>query len=489
MKLPFLHKRIPTYLCLILLVFLTVITSWIAQKNISPNINASLDKTPLDVQISNITDTSFTVSYSTKDSVGGVISYGESETLGQLSFDFRDKTANESTYKTHYFTITNLNPQVKYFFGIITDGSMYTEDGKPYTVTTASNLASTQDPPREVSGKILLPDGNSPKEGLVYLKIIDSQLLSTLVNSEGNYNLKLANIRDNKLENYISINNNDQLDINILSEGLTTTIITTVNNATVIPPVTLSQQYNFTQSNNITPTPAIETTITIGLPKFSNGKALPKQPQIIVPGKNEGFNDLQPEFSGYALPGRSVEITIQSEADIKTTVRADADGNWSFRPKKPLDPGNHTITIMTKDESGITRTITQYFMIYTMGTSFADIEPSPVKSPTPVKRITPTVAPSTTPANTPIVTQTLTPTSMPTAIPTVNLPTTAPTIIPTIVPTISLSPITPPIAIVTNAPTPPPNITNPGNNDFLLISSITAFATIAGFMLFLITQK
>src|SRR5581483_8558856 len=85
--------------------------------------------------------------------------------------------------------------------------------------------------------------------------------------------------------------------------------------------------------------------------------------------------------------------------------KANAQGVWTFRPSTQLSPGNHTITITTKDASGVIRTITQQFVVFASGTQVS------VSAP-PSASITPSITPSPPPTALPTKTTTPTPTTI-----------------------------------------------------------------------------
>src|SRR6185312_548698 len=105
-------------------------------------------------------------------------------------------------------------------------------------------------------------------------------------------------------------------------------------------------------------------TPNIGFPSFSTNSSLVATPVITTPTKDETFSDQQPQFSGKALPNQEVTIVVHSTDAISTTVTADANGTWSYRPSSPLAPGAHTISITTKNTAGILQTIEQSFTVY-----------------------------------------------------------------------------------------------------------------------------
>lgn len=124
-------------------------------------------------------------------------------------------------------------------------------------------------------------------------------------------------------------------------------------------------------------------------------------PKISSPKEGEGFTDPKPRFSGTALKGATIKITIQSPTPTEVTVKADSSGRWSYRPETPLSPGEHTLTIVAPDSNGILRTISQNFKVFAAGTQVEEpATPSAtptIASPTPTKVITPTPLPTEIP--------------------------------------------------------------------------------------------
>jgi hypothetical protein len=195
-----------------------------------------------------------------------------------------------------------------------------------------------------------------------------------------------------------------------------------------VPTVTLSKDYDFSLS--IEPVASNSAELQ-NLKSPSNEQVKGENgPSILTPEENENFTDNRPLFQGKALPNETVKITIHSDQGEEITVTADQYGNWSYRPDQSLSPGEHTITIATKDSNGISRLLTKTFTVFEFGSQVAE-------SATPSVTLTPTVTPTVTPV--PITIPTLSPT--PTGSPTSSLtPTSTLTQPPIKTPTPTLSP-------------------------------------------------
>jgi len=443
MKQSFWNKRIPTLLGLVLLVVGIGITTFLAQNKTTLVGIAGPSETPTDIRITNITDSSFTVSYTTSDSVLGSINFGKSNELNEIALDDRDQNTNlPNPYKVHSITVKNLSPSSTYFFSIKSGSQTFLNNSSPFSVTTAPAIEGQPPIEKVITGSVILSDGSIPKEGIVYLTSEESQAISALIQADGTFSLSLSFLRNRDLLSYFLTSENTIFNLLIKGDGLSSNIKIS-GTSSKLPAVTLSNDYDFTQDI----TPVITQFPSSLFPQVPLTSESSKTPAILVPKENQGFTDQQPQFRGTALPNSIVNIEIRSEEPIKAQVFADASGKWTYRPPNPLSPGNHTITITTRTSSGILRTITQSFMVFAQGEQV-------VESATP--SATPTItSPPPTPTETPIITTIPSPTFVPTA---------------------------PPVS-----PTIPP-IESPGNSTAVTFGILGIITTIAGMLLFLLSR-
>lgn len=466
MKESFWNKKIPTLLGMILIIIGIGVTTILVKQGGLFSIKASPSQEPRDVRISNITDSSFTVSYWTVDDATGVLSYGDSGSLGQSGLDDRDQeSGNVVNHKIHNITVRNLNPITKYYFSIISGKDTYSNNSIPFETITGNQIDTNplqQDP---MTGKIILPTGSAPKESIIYLTTQNAQVISTLVKKDGTYILPLNSLRTVDLSSYFKLEQNQIIKLLVFGDSLTSNVILSADQIRPVPTITLSSSFDFTLSK--TPVASSSAT-TQNFPSFSSSSLenVPNsEPKISTPSKDQGFSDQQPQFKGTAVPDETVEITIHSDEQIQAQIKTDSKGNWTYRPDSKLSEGQHTITITTKNAAGILKTITQSFVVYASGSQIegGGVSPIPTQIPTitltnvePTLTITPTsVEPSQT--------QTLTETPA-----TNQTPTTTPTTI---------------IASPSSAPLPPT-----GNPTIITAGIIGLLITLIGGLLFLLSR-
>lgn len=469
MKKKFWDKRIPSLLGLFFLAMSIGLLSWLGKNYTEFRSKASEGEAPGSVQISNIADTSFTVSYTTQDQVIGIINYGRDKKFGQVALDDRDKkTSKSSARQVHYITVSHLDPDTKYYFTIQSGSIEFLNNNQPYEITTGIHLSQNIPDQAPINGSVHLQDGITSMDGIVYLSTSASQLLSALLKNDGTYLLPVNSLRTTDLKNYTVLKDNTILQLIIKNAGSQSRVLVNVVNAYSIPLIILSKDYDFTMNTptaNIIASQSANVSLdasSSGFPVFSSN--ISSEAAILTPKEAENFIDQQPLFRGTASsPYALVVITIESAERIRTSVEADSFGNWEFRPASPLSPGAHTIIINTLNASGIQQKITRSFTVFAEGSQFTEPSVSPLFSPTPTIPISPTpsiIKPTPTIIPTLIVLPTITPTS--------------PIITPT---TVVLQTITP-------TSSPIPSISPPGNSLFLIGGALAALSITAGFMLF-----
>jgi hypothetical protein len=456
MKKKFWDRRIPTLFGILLITLGVGITTFLVNQGVLFKSNASLTDQPQNVRITNITDGSFTVSYETESKVIGSLNYGEDQKLGKSALDDRDQqTGNLTSYNIHNITVRSLDPQKKYFFSITSGQETYINSNQPFEVTTGSKLSESPPNQNPISGKILLSDGNPPKEAIIYVTADNSQVISTLVKSDGSYILPLNSLRIDNFSSYYNFPPNGNVKMLVFGDLLTSNVLISLSQTHPIPTIMLSKDYDFRESQS--PIATISGNLT-SFPIFtSTSSAL----QILTPKKDQQLTDQQPLFKGTSAPDQNVKIIIHSDEAIQTNVTADKNGNWSYRPPSNLSPGTHTVTIQAKDASGILKTIEQSFVVYAAG---QQINPPVVSGiPTPTVSLTPTKIPSPTV----------------TSIPTINV---IPSI--TLMPSITQTQTKGGLIISpTQKPLPPT-----GNPSIMTAGIVGAVVTLVGGLLFLLTR-
>lgn len=406
-------KTLPTILGLIILVIGTFFGAYFLNQQQVFKLGASADTMPKNLRMSNITDNSITVSWTTdRDSLGFVL-WGDIES--------RITTVEkESDVKSlaHSVTVTSLTPQKRYFFKINSDGTEYDNEGIPWEVVTGASLGINRNS-NLISGSVITATSEPARNALVYANI-SGYLLSTLTSNAGNFVFQLGNARASDLNSYAQIDEAQTL-IEVFVQAPPAGISSAQvfpQAARPVPPVIIGQTHDFRNlpPSTIGGTPGVE----LNLPQGGNAQSRFSVPQDGAPvssenvtlesiEQGESITTTTPEFFGTGPDGVELTITVESENPVTENVTVGTNGAWKWTPPTDLAAGLHRITIRWIDASGITRSLTRNFVVQAAeGPAFeasgsATLETStPTPTTRPVSTSSPTPSVSSSPTSTPL---------------------------------------------------------------------------------------
>ncbi len=396
---------------------------------------AAEDEAPQNVKVSNVTDASFTVSWTSTKSLSGYVQYGENDNPDLVVSDERDQQRGSiGNYFTHFITVRGLRPQTRYQFLIGSGTSLFGQNGlggQNYQLTTGPTL--TNPPAADVAYGMVVASNNEPADGaIVYMEMPGMAPQSGLVRASGSWVLPISTSRSTDLGKYVTYDKEtSQFNLTVQGGplGVANAKVNTKNDSPV-PQISLGQSYTFTAVGQ----QAVESKFRgVGGEEPDTGPL-----KILAPKSNDLVNTNRPEIIGEAPAGTQVEIEINSEAKYTGAAVAGSDGKFNFSVPGDLEPGEHTVTVSAIVD-GITKRITRSFTVYAQGQSsvpFYSATPSASLAPTPTNKVVPTtslsptprvtVFPSSTPKVTPIATAsgTIKPTPSPTLPPRTTNPST-----------------------------------------------------------------
>ncbi len=409
--------KIPTILGVLFLVFGVAGGVVLVNREAIFGIGAAPESTPKDVRITNVTDTSFSVSWITDKPTTGFVKWGETSNLGS--------TAQGDVSKgsiTHSVTIKGLQKSKPYYFTINSGGQDYKNNGLPWNASTSGPLTLGV---TRISGTILQSTGTPLEDALVYVDAPGMTQQSTLVSASGNWvlTLPISNKAETLLDIYV------QGGIN----GIATAQIY-LPAANPIPPISLGKTYDFrtltptdpggAPSSSVTLPNTEETASTSAQSRFSlDAKTTPTPSGVVTVESidpNETVFTTRPEFFGEGPANTNITVKLNSEHEIVQTIRVGSTGDWKWTPPADLESGSHTLTITWRDAKGVLQTLTRSFVVEAEAAEPAFVStPSASKTPTaaPTKSPTPTATPRATASATPIASASATPTVAPTKTP------------------------------------------------------------------------
>lgn len=385
------EKRIPTVLGIILLVGTIYLTTRLVGSSQSSFIKASQSCDPINPQITNKTDRSATISFTTSD-----------DCLSSLNINNYTYQNSKEKGKIHYFEADKLEANKNYEFVIIVDGKRFKSNNyifetaqKPTKDIPTSNLAW---------GKVFTSENNPATEAIVYMNIPGASPLSALVTSSGHWNVSLAVSFNEGLSDWFLVPNNIEEEIIVVAPSYPSTqVVSNTSRNNPVPDIILGQN-NFSLPQAVAETilpqeSLIDTDIDLVSNKLLN---------IINPKTDETVNSLKPDFFGTASPNSKLKIKIESPVTFNDEINVDFSGEWNWSPPKNLTPGEHTITV-TDDKNNL---ITRKFIVMAAESS------QPVFSASEsAQLVTPTLTATPTKAITIVPTKKITPTDIPVTLP------------------------------------------------------------------------
>lgn len=396
--------KIPTLIGVLLLVFGVAGGIVLVNREAVFKLGAAPETAPKDVRITNVTDTSFTVSWLSDKAAAGFVKWGETSNLGQTA------TADVGTraVNAHAVTVKGLTRGKTYFFSINSGVTDYTNNGVPWSATTLTT--QTADVSR-ISGTVLLTNGTPADNTLIYVNAPGIGEQSTVTSSSGNWILTIP----------VSASRKETL-LDVYAQGGANGIATaqvTLAAANPLPPISLGKTYDFRtlEPSAIGGTPDSLVTLPEGSSlsgsqsRFElSDKATPTPTSVVIVksvDEGETIYTKRPELFGEGPSNTTLTITIHSEVAVTQTVKTATDGTWSANVPKDLEDGQHVMTISWRDAKGLLQTITKTFTV-----SAQENEPAFVSTPSG-QTATPT--PTATPTATPRASATPTPTAVATA--------------------------------------------------------------------------
>ena len=375
------EKKMPTIIGLILLLLTLFLGTFLVTRQTSFSSQASASCEPLNVQITNLTNNSATVSFITS-----------ADCLSTLSLSNQTVEDIKNKGKIHYFEINSLKDSQAYTFSIISGGEKYSSDNfnfktaqKPNNQIPASNLAW---------GRVYNPDQTPATKAIIYFSVVGASPLSALVTSTGEWNIPLATSFNESLTDYFTTPPNTEENIVVINYDQTQTqIISSTDHNNPVPDIIIGQ------NNFSIPSPATQ----VELPQASlldGDYDFPKNSSLSIsnPDDNETLSTKRPEFFGTAEPGSNLKIEVHSSEIIDGSVTTNEDGTWDWSLSQDLSPGEHTITVTDEDNNSISKRF-----IVLAAESNTSFTASSSATPTEIPTSTPTLIP--------------TPTSIPTSVP------------------------------------------------------------------------
>lgn len=408
MKFP---NKFPTLIGLFL-ILACIGTILLVERMLRSPSGASGSHEPKNIHITNISETSFAFSWTTDALSIGTILVSSSGMSNRIYYDERDDSGKLGKYNTHRITVRDAHPNTGYTIKLMSDGSQYLNQGKPYGVQTASSLPTNTNSMEPAYGTILSDNGTPIDGALVYLTIDGGQELSTITKPSGLWLIPLNQVRTQDLSSFLPtierMNESIVAEDNILQATATTDTL----NDSPVPDMTLGKNFDFRKQQAKTtgntglalratppPAPPVATSnLPIGgavLGESTTSRTF--SVSLTTPVQGAALPTTLPLIQGTGVPNKYVGISVGILQPQTGSVKVGLNGLWSYTPTKPLAPGNQSVTMTSIDNKGKTIAITHTFEILKSGTQVLGVAtPSATIAPIETLSTTPVIIPTST---------------------------------------------------------------------------------------------
>lgn len=414
-------RKIPTLAALFLLCIGFGALFYFDSRSPQTTISATSPSVPKNIHFTNITDSSFTVSWFTEKAELARLQIS----IDGKTFTYFDDLDSDTTSRprmTHSITTKNLQEGKSYPFKIISgDSRCISKESCPsFEKSTSKKFPSSQLTP--VRGTVTTAINKPAEDAIIYLIIGKSAPLSGRADSAGLWVIPLQNLLTAEALIPYTPQDSDPVEITaMLSPELKTTYTTTFQSLRENSIIPLMQFGNPQNPTIPRPKQAVSTPTgnTLGIGDKRNIQLETNTVQLYFPIKDgETTTDPNPRFRGIAIPGKQLLITVNSTPQT-AKITVGNDGIWTWRPARALPPGEHYISVEGYDENGKVVSSKRKFIVLKSGesvlgdaTSSATLTPSPTLPEealtlTPLPSSTPTLFPSPTselPSQTPVPT-------------------------------------------------------------------------------------
>ncbi|MDA1079489.1 MAG: fibronectin type III domain-containing protein [bacterium] len=378
---------------------------------------ASAETTPRNIKVTNVTNTSFTVSFLTDLPTIGFVKYGDSAKSLKLqtSDDRNQLSGSTAEFALQHITVRGLTQNTTYYYVLGTDGgATFDNAGQPFSITTAKRSGAPA-AAKTIYGTVTTESGAPADGAVVYIKIPGAGDMSSLVKSSGSWAVPLSNARVPDGSAYATIDDTTtvSLDIQGKSAAQKLQFSTTVKEAQPVvglafgtTPVSKVAEAPATAAKTEIATLEVATETaksasasargqltgllgeTVSVPETSTSAAEAITELDVDASESATVTTGQPTIVGSAPANVVITVEIHSDTAINHQLTSNENGEFEINVAelgKTLEPGEHTITYSYTDPTtGKLVTKTKTFTVANTSTQLAQAQPYGTQNPYPV---------------------------------------------------------------------------------------------------------
>lgn len=403
--------KFPTLVGIIFLILIVGSIVYLTERVFRIPSVASGSQKPENIRVANVTDASFTVSWTTQLPATGTLLVSSTERNNRLYYDERDVSGKSlGTYINHSIGVRDAKPNTTYSIKFLSNGRQYDEGTSVQTPTSLPPNTSGLEP---AYGTITMVDGTPAEGALVYLTLEGGQELSAITKSSGLWLIPLNQVRTADMTSFLPTYERMTETILVRHNNEEASATTDTLNDSPVPQMSPGKVYDFrrqqakTSNSTLAIRPAGQAADSSPLPVggsvLGNAAARSFPVTLANPAQGAALATTLPLIQGTGVPDKFVGVSLGITNPTSGSTKIRADGVWTYTPPKPLAPGKQSVTISTTDQTGKPVAITHTFEILKSGTQvLGDATPSATLTASPTE--TPVEVPTSTLAGEPVPT-------------------------------------------------------------------------------------
>lgn len=334
-------------------------------------------------QIVNLSSTQAAIFWQSDKKETGWVVYGNNENvISTMVLDERDIENNRINSYYHYVILRNLDIDKVYYYKIISGNDVVAgKDGTPFSFKTAK-MASVSSSMKPAYGKVVQQNGLAAQNIFVVFYYPNTVPLLTLTKTTGEWLIPLQFTVNKDTGDPIVINDQENIKIDILGDDLPPASIDAPVNKTTpfTQTIMMGKDYKMTGAESEQVLPASTSRSADVLSSIS----------IIFPREGAVIPAVRPLLKGLAIPGKQVEVSINSQPSFSQKIIVDKEGQWKIEVPIAIVAGDYKLTVITEDDKGKKITLNRSFSVAKSGEQILGSATSPATTLTPTSAPTPT---------------------------------------------------------------------------------------------------
>lgn len=316
----------------------------------------AVKKNVISLDVTNISSTRANIVWRTSEKELGIVLFGISKNkLSSVAQDERDTVAAKSKYFNHSVSLTNLQPNINYFYSLTNEKELLSVNESTVFSFKTPNINSRINSLKPAYGTVTSPNGSPVKNALVILRNEGNIPLSALSKNSGEWLVPLNGMLNATTLSLSTPALTSKITIQLYDEnGTTSTVKAPLQLVSpVADPIKMGVSYVLPED-----TAVLGATTEIVTSKQRQKLANDRVFKLTYPENDAIIPVGNPLIKGEAPPISNISVIVRSAKRfsdfVSKSTTSDSLGNWKITLSRPLIAGSYMITAKIENDSSST---------------------------------------------------------------------------------------------------------------------------------------